>query len=253
MVREEYLAQLQEEAMIEFQLRAEASRDSMEEQLEYEEIERSQEEEHEGDDYDDDLEAPVSVPRPSHPPASSKRNYDTNRRLNHSGSPVPGIYNKRQRIEDRKCKEKEIPSTPEDVINANLTPRPTCQPSPLKHQKTYDRVGNDEELFVGPVTKPNLPMHRRPRQNLEPETQDFNFNFQPVDDDEEPQEPLNPLPKRQNARYMTTAPARSSPHEGSSTQSQTLHSPCPPTRRHQKPSTRLVYPPGFHFPELAPP
>ena len=215
-LREEYLVSLQEEAMIKSQLHATADRDSMEEGLVDKELEVVPEE----DDYDDDLEAPASVPRQPHVSSSSKRSFDSDRRINPDGSPLLGTYNKRQRIDKGKGREAEIPSTPEDVINANQTPRPTYRSSPLKHQQPVaEEDSGSDELSLWPVKKPNFLIKRQAQHNLEPETQDFNFAA--ADSDADSQSSLPSLPNRQKGESVAIPAARSSPHEDFTTQSQT--------------------------------
>jgi hypothetical protein len=110
----------------------------------------------------------------------------------------------------------EIPSTPEDVINPTPKPPSTYQSSPLKYMQTGAELDDVEDVFVGPMKKPKLPAQRHNRRDLEPETQDF--NFPPADDDAESGSSFLSFPTRRKPK--TTVP-RSSPHEDSSTQSQT--------------------------------
>jgi hypothetical protein len=213
-VREEFMAQLQEEEMIASQLRQTVDRDSMEGELVDDHLAAVQEEEEEEDDYDDDLEAPTSVPRQPYSTPSGKRSLEAYRIANHDGSPVLGSYNKRPRVDKGKGKELEIPSTPEDIINPLPKPHLIYQSSPLKYMQTGTENDDGEKLFVGPAEKPKLPAQRQNRRNLEPETQDF--NFLPADDDAESDSLLLSLPNPRKAKNE-----RSSPQEDSSTRSQT--------------------------------
>jgi hypothetical protein len=211
--REEYLAALQDEAMIESQLRATANRDSTEEDGMDEEFEVVEEED---DDFDDDLEAPASIPRQTQSASSNKRSFESSSRINQDGSPVLGTYNKRQRIDKGKGKEGVVPSTPEDPINPNYTPRQTFNSLPLSFQQLVAEGGSDsEEDHPLPQTKLDLPAKWQMKRKPEPETQDF--NFPPVAEDLGPQ---TDLPNRRKERNGKAAEP-SSPHEDSSTQSQT--------------------------------
>lgn len=212
--REEFMMHLEEEGLIESQLREMAERDSMEEELLDEEGEVVQEEGEEEDEYDDDLEAPASVPRQQYPLSSGKRSHEASQ----DGSPILGSYSKRQRFDKCKGKELEIPSTPEDIINPSPKPRSIYQSSPLKYMQTGADIDNGDDPFVGPVKKPKLPLPRQNHRNLEPETQDFNFT--PVDDDAESESSLLSFPNQRKAKNGVPA-AHSSSHEDSSTQSQT--------------------------------
>ena len=213
-VREEFMAQLQEEEMIASQPRQMADCNSMEGELVGDQLAAVQEEEEEEDDYNDDLEAPTSVPRQPYSSPSGKRSLEAYHNANYGGSPVLGSYNKRPRVDKGKDKELEIPSTPEDIINPLPKLHSIYQSSPLKYKHTGTEDDDGERLFVRPAEKPKLPAQRQNRRNLEPETQDF--NFLPTDDDAESDSSLLSLLNPRKAKN-----ARSSPREDSSTQSQT--------------------------------
>ncbi|KAG0645996.1 hypothetical protein D0Z07_7891 [Hyphodiscus hymeniophilus] len=210
--REEYLQTLQDAALIESQLRATQNRDDTEEDVVDDELELFVEEEDGEDDYDDDLEAPASLPRRNQL-SSNKRSFAPDQ----NGSPLLGTYNKRQRGDKGKEKEREIPSTPEDYIKPSATTRSLYRSSPLKFQQSAAEEGSeDDEISPRPIQPPKFPIKRHSKQILEPETQDF--NFPPVEEDSV-QQSLE-LPNRRKQNNMTSS-APNGLHEDSSTQSQT--------------------------------
>jgi hypothetical protein len=217
--REEYVAMLQDEAMIESQLRVTAERDSIdEEEVLYEEFDIVEEEEEEDDDSDDDLEAAPSVPRQPQPSSSSKRTFESDK-INRNNSPLPGTSHKRQRTDKGEGSKTEIPCSPEDRINPNQTPRPTYKSSPLKYQQSAVKKDSaNDDILTCPVKPLDLPQKQQGKRNLEPETQDFNFPS--FDEDVEAQQSFSSLPNRRKEKNPIAA-GDGSPHEDSSTQSQT--------------------------------
>ena len=210
--REEYIQSLKDEEMIQDQLQATAGRDSMHDTPMDGENEIARDVEEESDDYDDDSEAPASLPRRLQSP-SSKRNLESDDGMNQDGSHLLGTHQKRQRIDKGKGKEKEvaeIPSTPEDVINPGLTPGHVYKSSPLKFQLSAAEEGSDsDEEFPSLVRLPNFIAKRQVKRILEPETQDFNFRGA------ESQPSMHPLRKRRKEKNFIPA-APSSIHDGAS-------------------------------------
>lgn len=128
------------------------------------------------EDQDDDLNSPQFTPRQAVTSSSSKRSFGAIQPHHSNG------YNKRQRVETDRGKEREIPSTPEEkykefqTVQANHTPSPLKKVSAVEEDEMSSEI---EELFMKPLkpirlTQPNprtLPSFR----NIEPETQDFHF------------------------------------------------------------------------------
>lgn len=215
-MRDEFMQNEEYEELLELQPRATADRESISDDPSDKEADELGEEEVE-EDYDDDLEAPASMPR--QPNMLSKRSFDTDGWIEQDGSPELGSFSKRRLIGKGRGKEREIPSTPEDVVNVNPTSRSAYQSSPLKHRQNADEDGNRSptELFSGRMKNKNPPTHRRVRRNVEPETQDFNFHFPSTEDNEKASQ--DSLPAFQS-RSKTRA-SQSSPQEEPPTQSQT--------------------------------
>jgi hypothetical protein len=155
---------------------------SSEEDSEVEETVRISEE----DDFDDDLDLPSYLPS-SPPVAKSKK-----RTMPASfGSPDLGLgtqsaegHNKRQRIDQGKETEAEIPSTPEYIYNSGFrTQKRQNNPSPLSKQVALETgevaQTNQSISFVKPTQRKLFsddnakPKYAIPI--LEPETQDFHF------------------------------------------------------------------------------
>lgn len=219
---EQSFTESQEEAMLKAQLLETAARET---QNLYE-AEDEQEDLVEEDDEDDDLDRPQFSPHPPFPSSSSKRSFGADR------TNVDTSYNKRQRIDKGKGKELEIPSTPEDVINNTQMPRLSLRPSPLKYsspaqqQEEEDSSSDIEDLWTKPLKPQAKPKPQQ--QNLEPETQDFNYpqtQAQPEQLDDDPfvdissPSPHN-LPDRSSGSNAANRDLESNP-PGSSTQSQT--------------------------------
>ena len=164
------LTESQENAMIEAQLRQTAA---LETQNAGEQIMEADAEE----DYDDDLDAPSSMPQPSLA-SSPKRSFHDDR-INEDAT-----HNKRQRIDKGKGKDLEIPSTPEVFIGNNQVPRPSYQRSPLNFASSVIAANDEDEPFLGPIPRPNFsrPSTSLPQRIVEPETQDFKFTIQDNDD-----------------------------------------------------------------------
>ena len=129
------------------------------------------------DYYDNDLDAPSSIPEPPASP-SPKRSFDDGR------TTVRSTYNKRQRISKGKNEELEIPSTPEDAIVKNPTPHPSYQRSPLNLTSSAIAVNEKDEPYPGPLPRPNFSRTsgKLKQTSFEPETQDFHFPM--LDDDD---------------------------------------------------------------------
>ena len=210
--RQEYMQILQEEEMIQLQLRATADRaSSVDDGLADEEVEIVREEEEEEDDYDDNLGAPASLPSQIQP-SFSKRNLESDGSLQQDGPPLVKSQRKRQRIDKGKgILLPEIPSTPDNIINPSWTPRHTEKSSPLKLQQSAAEEGSDSgEDLQRPLKLLKLPIQRQTKQALEPETQDFNFRS--IGEDAELGSSLQSLPNLRRKRSIDSE-AHSIPHE----------------------------------------
>lgn len=227
-------AQLRETAARETQNLYEAEDEEEEELAEEEELveeeELAEEEELIEDDEDDDLDGPQYSPHPLIPSSSSKRSFGADR------TNVDNSYNKRQRIDKGKGKELEIPSTPEDVIKNTQMPQPSFKPSPLKYtspahkqqeQEEEEDSSEIEDLWAKPLKL--KPKQKLQPQNLEPETQDFNYpqtQAQPEAEEDDPfvdissSPPPRHLPDRSSGSNAANRGSDSNP-PGSSTQSHT--------------------------------
>jgi hypothetical protein len=166
------LTESQEKAMIEDQLYQTSSRAVVDL-------------EEEDDEDDGDLDRPLSTPVRNS--SSTKRSIDVDR------TPQASSINKRQRLDKGKGrasdaptfeKVKEVPSTPEDVINGTACLTRSYNPSPPKNT-TAVKLGQEEDReegnpFVSPTRQPNLPpqISKTLPSNLDPETQDFQFDIQ---------------------------------------------------------------------------
>ncbi len=183
-------------------------------------VEENNDEELVEEDEDDDLDRPQFSPRPLIPSPSRKRSFSADR------SNVDLSYKKRQRIDKGKCKELEIPSTPEDVINSTPVPRPLYKPSPLKYsapaEHQDDEASSDIEDLLAKPFKPQVKTIHP--QILEPETQDFNYAHTQAEDDPfvdiGSSPPQRKLPDRSSGRNVANRGPESNPPD-SSTQSQT--------------------------------
>lgn len=182
----------------------------------------------EQDEHDDDLDYPqYSSPRRLNGSVVKKRG-------SHDQRSLP--YNKRQRVDKGKGKEREIPSTPEDDVN---NPKIfTLQSSPLKFS-TFPRGGSEPEdeyseddgLVVPETQEKSKGKHLFQPRNLEPETQDFSFpDLEPGPvrhrlSSEFSSSPPQILPKlkhqSQGSNAATRGSLQSTGKEDSSTQSQT--------------------------------
>ena len=235
-LEQQSLTESQEKSMLEAQLLEEVARETQnihdtEDEVEEEELVKEEEFdddiEEDLEEEDDDLDRrPQYSPRLPIPSSSSKRSFGADR------TNVDTSYNKRQRIDKGKGKEREIPSTPEDVINNTQMPRPTFKPSPLKYpalahpqeQEEADDSSEIEDIWA----KPRKPQPKPPPQILEPETQDFHYpqtQVQP-EDEQDPfvdipsSPPPRNLPDRSSGSNAANRGSDSNP-PGSSTQSQT--------------------------------
>jgi hypothetical protein len=228
MQREKSLTESQEKVMLDAQLLETAARetqnvyDTEDEEVE-ELVEEEEEEELVEEDEDDDLDRPQVSPCPPALSSSSKRSFGADR------TNVDKSYNKRQRIDKGKGNELEIPSTPEDIINNTQMPRSLLKPSPLKYslpaqQEEEEDSSEIEDLFAKPFYPQTNPKPQP--QNIEPETQDFNYpqtQAQPEDDPfvDITSSPLQRnLPDRSSGSNAANRGSDSNP-AGSSTQSQT--------------------------------
>jgi hypothetical protein len=186
------------------------------------------------DEGDDDLDLPQSTPRQPFNSPSSKRSSPSMRQ-----GPSP---RKRQKLDKGKDKEREIPSTPEDVINGNHLPRPILQSSPLKYTSVQpelsdlsdrDGAAEDDLYLRSSKFQRTLLSVVEPRVSTrvqEPETQDFTYSTaqhdEPIVIDD-----LTPSPERSSAKLPDRGRASdvatlgiahsSNKNEDSSTQSQT--------------------------------
>lgn len=153
------------------------------------------------DDYNADLDGSLLTPkqRTIHVPISAKRSSGD------SSLDDGSRYNKRQRIDKGKGKVREVPSTPEDITNGTNTVRQLGL-SPSKgsadNRKEFDQMEEDEDddvLFVRQSVSTDLP---RKKLQLEPETQDFQFQ---------------PLEEVDKSSFVTisTSPRRSKAHTNS--------------------------------------
>lgn len=176
-IRENFygMTESQEQELIEMQLFPAGSQKGDSEEEIAEELQVDEEE-----DIDDDLDAPVSSPTL---PKSNKRNmvFQISRGL----SSVAGSDNKRQRVDKGKGKEREIPSTPDHIINGIQMPQKGLRPSPLKHPLFVDDEDRDDEFVIPPFKQPNFTSLEPSRRMLEPETQDFRFGSQVDENDDD--------------------------------------------------------------------
>ena len=233
---EQSFTESQEKAMLEAQLLEEVARETQniydaedevgEQLIKEEEFEDKVEEDLEEED--DDLDRPPQYsPRSAIPSSSNKRSFGADR------TNVDSSYNKRQRIDKGKGKEREIPSTPEDVINNIQMPRPILKPSPLKYSspahQQEEGESDDSSEIEDLWTKPLKPQPKPQPQILEPETQDFNYpqtQAQPEEEEHDPffEMPSSPpprnLPDRSSGSSAANRGSDSNPPD-SSTQSQT--------------------------------
>jgi len=198
------LTDSQEQLMLEVQLKIPTGIDQDEEEQELDE-----------DDYDDDLNAPQSSPAQPISPAAKKRT------MPDRGGRGGSSHSKRQRIDKGKGKEREIPSTPEDLINNNIQVAP-YKPSPLKFgSPILDEQEDSEDLFMQPFKRPDLSFLEQRHPTLEPEAQDFHF---PLQDDDEVglHDSISSSPPRHKIQYLNgNLAAQQSVDDDSSTQSQT--------------------------------
>ncbi|KAI6710311.1 hypothetical protein JHW43_007163 [Diplocarpon mali] len=121
--------------------------------------------------YDDDLESPQISPRCSDIPSPSagKRKLGTDLKTRDDL-----LLIKRQRI--NKGKEREIPSTPEDIIKTSHTFTKSHQPSPLKFTEPSSRSESSSVEERMPTTFEGQKLVTAKQALVfEPETQDFHF------------------------------------------------------------------------------
>ncbi|PBP20963.1 hypothetical protein BUE80_DR008224 [Diplocarpon rosae] len=139
----------------------------------------------EHEEYDDDLEYPqISPHRPElTSPSAGKRKLGSDRK------PWGPLLSKKQRV--NKSKEREIPSTPEDVINNGQNFRKYHQPSPLKFaEPPSDSDSSSVEAIIPIIFERQEPVTRKRALAFEPETQDFHFP-QPSQYLDSPQESID--------------------------------------------------------------
>ena len=151
----------QEQALIESQLRQTAAHETQDEESSKEDSESN------------------NPPRFTSLATSSKRGFTEDPFSKPSSSrSVTKSNTKRQRVEEGRCKGKEleIPSTPEEVFNNLQKVPPPYHPSPLKYP-TISRADDEEDedepvATTGRIQQPKFsPLPRA----AEPETQDFHF------------------------------------------------------------------------------
>lgn len=123
-----------------------------------------EEEPEKAEDSNDDLDHPLSTPKQRYVPISAKRNSEDSPLNQHSRN------SKRQRVDKGKGKLREVPSTPEDIINGTNTNRNF---SPSKGSVDNRREMDEEDVLL--VKQPAPTALPRKKLQLEPETQDFEF------------------------------------------------------------------------------
>lgn len=131
----------------------------------------------EDEEGDENLESGQRSPRsPGLPSPSARR-----RRFRTEPQYHDSQQNKRQRID--KGKEREIPSTPENIIKGVQTIRTSHQVSPLKFADPLpDSASSDDFAFDEIEERQPIKLGRRERNKapfFEPETQDFQFSQVP--------------------------------------------------------------------------
>ncbi|PBP27703.1 hypothetical protein BUE80_DR001304 [Diplocarpon rosae] len=124
----------------------------------------------EHEEYDDDLEYPqISPHRPELTSSSAGK-----RKLGSGRQPRSPLLGKKQRVS--KGKEREIPSTPEDVIKNSQNFRESHQPSPLKFAELPSESDSSSVEAIMPTNlERQEPVTRKRALAFEPETQDFHF------------------------------------------------------------------------------
>lgn len=222
------LTEEQMQELIEYQLRETANSESEnadEEAVEDENVEVAEEEKAKGFMYREDMDVKEDeykdgLNSPSSPPLiSKKRVVLIDGMMEGSASITPSqIYNKRQRVSERKDKELEIPSTPEHGTNYAFSPSPILGEGRDKDEDEDEEdiasIGSDDEMNLKPIRRPNVKgsqlRSKETQQAREPATQDFHFP-PPDDEDIESLETWNPTPsqKTKSALESDAAAARS--------------------------------------------
>ena len=220
------LRDFQEREMIESQPRKTAARET---QIMGGEFIRQAIEEEE-DDSANDLDLPLSSPSQLISSSSSKRNLADLQNVPR-GLSTNESYIKRQRIDKGKGKKLEIPCSPEEDVNSYQMHSLSYKPSPLKLVTTTLNGDSEEdekqELDFKPFRRFNFSPDLSPnlgarRAALEPETQDFSFPGQEVDDETGSFVSISPSTGRKNtARQRGELATQTISQNDSSTQSQT--------------------------------